>query len=169
MVDEIKKDIVPDLDENGENEKNLDEDLGSFSDELSNLEAEIRGVAWDKIQEREQNIISKTSNELDSLSADVGLSWLDKKVNEKWKDKVSEFFWKWKEEFKKIDTFTEKKFVKKYWNMQNKLAHRPGEVKEAIEKSADNILDEIYNWKKEKNPVARSLLRIVNWIMKTEK
>jgi hypothetical protein len=53
--------------------------------------------------------------------------------------------------------------------MVDKFAGRPEAVKESIQSSADKILDEIYNWKEEKNPVARSLLRIVNWVMKTEK
>jgi len=170
MVDELKKDIVPDADENSwDNSENLNENLDNFSDELSDLEETIRDVAWDKIEEREQKIVSDTSSELDSLNAEVNLDWLDKKDNKKSIDRVSEFFWKWKEEFKKIDTFNEKKVVKKYWKTKNNLKYRPEKVKEAIEWSADEILDEIYNWRKEKNPVARSLLRIVNWIMKTEK
>jgi len=68
-----------------------------------------------------------------------------------------------------VDTKTEKRVVKKHGQMVNKFAGRPEAVKESIQSSADKILDEIYNWKEEKNPVARSLLRIVNWIMKTEK
>ncbi len=167
MVDEIKKDIIPDPKENKEN---LGEDL-DFSDELSELENQIRNVAWDKIREREreQKIVSETSDELDTLGAEVGLVWLDKKVNEKWKDKVSEFFWKWKEELNKLNPNTKKQIKKTSLWIKGKLYNRPQEVRQAIEKSADNILDEIYNWKEEKNPVARSLLRIANWIMKTEK
>ncbi|HRU50374.1 MAG TPA: hypothetical protein P5155_02615, partial [Candidatus Absconditabacterales bacterium] len=67
------------------------------------------------------------------------------------------------------DTKTEKRVVKKHKNMVKSLSNRPGGVQEAIGESVDKILDEIYNWREEKNPVARSLLKIVNWIMKTEK
>gem|GEM_PF-1852686 len=59
--------------------------------------------------------------------------------------------------------------VRRHSQMVDRFAGRPEAVKESIQSSADKILDEIYNWEEEKNPVARSLLRIVNWIMKTEK
>jgi hypothetical protein len=109
------------------------------------------------------------SDELDSLSAEIVLSGIEwGKVNER-KDKVSEFFDAGQKEFEKVDTKTEKRVVKKHKNMVKSLSNRPGWVQEAIGESVDKILDEIYNWKEEKNPVARSLLKIVNWIMKTEK
>lgn len=161
MVDKFEKNIVPHNKWESKNNlnNNLDKDLDSvdFSDELSNLENVIREKFWEKIQEREsevknneiQDIKNKTKSELDSIKI----------------DKVSEFFDQGKEEFKKIDTFKEKKVVRKH----NKYINRPIEVKDAIEDSSDRILDEIYNWKKEKNVVSRSLLRIVNWIIKTEK
>lgn len=167
-----------------DDEKNLDESNEGldFSDELSNLENNIREIAWDKIKQKEQEekeqiekeqIVSKTKGNLESLHESMlswAESWLEQKqVNETWKDKVSEFFDVGKEEFEKIDTKIEKRVVKKHGQMVDKFAGRPEAVKESIQSSADKILDEIYNWKEEKNPVARSLLRIVNWIMKTEK
>lgn len=157
-----------DLNDEGKDLDHLNDDL-DISAELSGLEAKIRNVAWDKIQEREQKIISETSGELDSLGAEIGLEWLNQKANEKSKDKVSEFFKEWEEELKVIDTRKEKRFVKKYKKMKGISSERPEAVKNAIESSVDDVLDEIYNWEKEKNPVARSLLRIVNMIMKTEK
>ena len=82
------------------------------------------------------------------------------------KDSIDKFFKKWKEEFNDDnDTSSEKKFVKKYKNLEN----RSIDVAEWIQKSADDIEKEIINWKDEKNPVAKSLLRIVNRIMKSEK
>jgi hypothetical protein len=109
------------------------------------------------------------SDELDSLSAEIILSGIEwGKVNER-KDKVSEFFDAGQKEFEKVDTKTEKRVVKKHKNKVKSLSNRPGWVQEAIGESVDKILDEIYNWEEEKNPVARSLLKIVNWIMKTEK
>lgn len=165
------------IDDNLDDEKDLDslgDDLEEqadldFSVELSNLESKIREVAWDKIKKKEQEIIAEASDELSSLGAEIGSGWLSEGFNENSKDKVSEFFWKWKEEFKVIDTRRERKVVRKHKIMKSKFELRPDWVKQAIEQSVDRILDEIYNWKEEKNPVARSLLRIVNRILKTEK
>jgi hypothetical protein len=42
-------------------------------------------------------------------------------------------------------------------------------VQEAIMESVDLIVDEVNSRNKEKNPIARSLLKIVDLIMKTEK
>mgnify|MGYP007069027660 CR=1 FL=1 len=161
------------LDKDLDNKDNLREDL-DFSSELSNLEKEIRNAAGDKLKEKEQEVVwnvsdENVSDELDSLSAEIILSGIEwGKVNER-KDKVSEFFDAGQKEFEKVDTKTEKRVVKKHKNMVKSLSNRPGWVQEAIGESVDKILDEIYNWREEKNPVARSLLKIVNWIMKTEK
>ena len=162
-----------------DDEKNLDEhnEDSDFFDELSSLEDNIRELAWDKIKQKEQvekeQIVSKTKGNLESLHESM-LSWAEsrleqKKISEKWKDKVSEFFDAGQKEFEKIDTKVEKRVVRRHSQMVDRFAGRPEAVKESIQSSADKILDEIYNWKEEKNPVARSLLRIVNWIMKTEK
>lgn len=172
MVD--NKDIEnKNKDKDLDNKDNLREDL-DFSSELSNLENEIRNAARDKLKKEEQEVVWNVSDEnvldeLDSLSAEIILSGIEwGKVNER-KDKVSEFFDAGQKEFEKVDTKTEKRVVKKHGQMVDKFAGRPEAVKESIQSSADKILDEIYNWKEEKNPVARSLLKIVNWIMKTEK
>ncbi len=82
------------------------------------------------------------------------------------KGQIDKFFEKWKEEFyddKK--TVVEDKFTQKYKNIED----RSVDVAKWIENSADKIIDEIKNWEKEQNPVARSLLRFVNRIMKSEK
>jgi len=163
-IENKNKDKDKDLDDND----NLREDL-DFSSELLSLENEIRNVARDKLKEKEQEVVWNVSDELDSLSAEIVLSGIEwGKVNES-KDKVSEFFDAGQKEFEKVDTKTEKRVVKKHKNMVKSLSNRPGWVQEAIGESVDKILDEIYNWREEKNPVARSLLKIVNWIMKTEK
>lgn len=141
MVDEFKKDIVPDADEESwDNSKNLNENLGNFSWELENLKNLVKQEAINKKEYLE-----------------------DSRINEDL-DKIDNFFEEWKEEFKKIDTEDEEKIIKIY----NKIKDRPVVVQKEIEKISNKVLDEIYNWKKEKNPVARSLLRIVSWIMKTE-
>ncbi len=167
-IENKNKDKDESLDKDLDDNDNLREDL-DFSSELSSLENEIRNAAGDKLKEEKQKVVWNVSDELDSLSAEIVLSGIEwGKVNER-KDKVSEFFDAGQKEFEKVDTKTEKRVVKKHKNMVKSLSNRPGWVQEAIGESVDKILDEIYNWKEEKNPVARSLLKIVNWIMKTEK
>lgn len=165
MLDDKNKDIVPNSDENNEN---LNEN-SDFSKELSDLENEIKNAIPDEIKKKEE-IQQNTFDELDSLATEVvesGFEW--NKHSEKPKDRVWEFFDTGKKEFEKVDTFKEKRVIGKHKKMTNKFADRPETVKEAIQNSSDKILEEIYNWKQEKNPVARSLLKIVNRIMKTEK
>ena len=141
-MDEIKKDIVPSSDENlWDNNENLNEDSVNFSWELENLKNLIK-----------KEVIKKTED------------WEKLKINEDL-DKIDKFFEQWKKEFEKVDTSDEKEIIKKY----NTIRNRPVEVQKEIEKISNEVLDEIYNWKQEKNPVARSLLRIINWIMSSEK
>ena len=167
-IENKNKDKDESLDKDLDDNDNLREDL-DFSSELSSLENEIRNAAGDKLKEEKQKVVWNVSDELDSLSAEIVLSGIEwGKVNER-KDKVSEFFDAGQKEFEKVDTKTEKRVVKKHKNKVKSLSNRPGWVQEAIGESVDKILDEIYNWEEEKNPVARSLLKIVNWIMKTEK
>ena len=167
-IENKNKDKDESLDKDLDDNDNLREDL-DFSSELSSLENEIRNAAGDKLKEEKQKVVWNVSDELDSLSAEIVLSGIEwGKVNER-KDKVSEFFDAGQKEFEKIDTKVEKRVVRRHSQMVDRFAGRPEAVKESIQSSADKILDEIYNWEEEKNPVARSLLRIVNWIMKTEK
>ncbi len=84
---------------------------------------------------------------------------------EKILDKIDDFFENWKEELEKIDTKKEKKAIKKY----KKILNRGIDVQKEIINSWEFVLGEIKNWEKEKNPVAKSLLRIIKWILNTEK
>lgn len=84
---------------------------------------------------------------------------------EKILDKIDDFFEKGKEELENIDTKSEKKVLKKY----KKILNRKIDVQKEIINSWEFVLEEIRDWKKEKNPVAKSLLRITKWILKTEK
>jgi hypothetical protein len=62
--------------------------------------------------------------------------------------------------------------VKKYQNYKtNKgnISDRPLGVQKAIMESVDLIVDEINSRKRERSPIARSLFKIVDLIMKTEK
>ncbi|HKL43969.1 MAG TPA: hypothetical protein VJ892_01680 [Candidatus Absconditabacterales bacterium] len=88
---------------------------------------------------------------------------------EKILDKIDDFFAitdnKEKEELENIDTKSERKVLKKY----KKILNRKIDVQKEIINSGEFVLEEIRDWKKEKNPVAKSLLRITKWILKTEK
>ncbi len=88
---------------------------------------------------------------------------------EKILDKIDDFFAitdnKEKEELENIDTKSERKVLKKY----KKILNRKIDVQKEIINSWEFVLEEIRDWKKEKNPVAKSLLRITKWILKTEK
>jgi alkanesulfonate monooxygenase SsuD/methylene tetrahydromethanopterin reductase-like flavin-dependent oxidoreductase (luciferase family) len=81
-------------------------------------------------------------------------------------DQIDDFFEKGKDEFEDIDkTETEDNVISKY----SKIKNRHINVRRAIIKSEESVLDEIKNWKKEGNLVAKSLLRMTNWILKSEK
>ena len=158
---------------NIEKKDNLESKNNKFKDWLNSLKDSI---LW-KDKEKDQ-LQGETSHASESLKSTVINEALDNlKLNmEKWlnlderdnntKAELDEFFQEWKKEFfdaKK--TYAEKRFVYKY----KKIETRPIDVQKWIGNSVEKITDEISNWKKEKNPVARSLLRIVDWIMSTEK
>ena len=78
------------------------------------------------------------------------------------KKEINEVVDDWKN---KTNTHDEKVTVKKY----ERLKDRPLSVSEEITKSVTSIEDEIKNWKTEKNPIARYLLKLADMIMHTEK
>lgn len=80
-------------------------------------------------------------------------------------DQIDDFFDKSKEEFDEVNTFKEKRMRKKY----TRIIDRSIDIQEAIVKSWESVLDEIKDWKEQKHPVAKSLFRIANWILKSEK
>lgn len=167
--------------------KNIDFDdsLWWISDDLNSLKNEVDLQNTEKSEEKNdsENVSESLNNlgnslinsKLDELQSKVEDTLLDSSLenNFMWESndnitkwQIDEFFEKWKEEFNDDKkTIVENKFVKKYQNLED----RNMDVAKWIESSADKISDEIKNWKEEKNPVARSLLRFVNWIMKSEK
>ena len=74
--------------------------------------------------------------------------------------------WMWKKDSK--DVLREKELAQKLLN-NDRFKNRSQDVREEIAYSADNVSQDIENYDKEQNPIARSLLWIVNKIMKTEK
>jgi len=175
MVDELKKDSLDGKNWNSKNpDENLDNlNLDDFSNELNELEQGIKSAM-------ENDILKQTADGLKDIKSDI--KWemnpdlnLDPEweaFTEKEKKNVSEFFVQWRKEFNKIDNFDEKKVVKKYQNYKtNKgnISDRPLGVQKAIMESVDLIVDEINSRKRERSPIARSLFKIVDLIMKTEK
>ena len=57
----------------------------------------------------------------------------------------------------------------RYENYWKNLLDRDPVVRENILQSAENLENFISKWKEESNPIARLWLRIINWIMKSEK
>ena len=96
--------------------------------------------------------------------------WLElQDSDDETKEELNKFFEKWKKELKDdIDTTEEKELSVKLLQ-SGRFKNRSPETVQQIAKSATNIENEIKDWPKEKNPVARSLLKIVDWIMWTEK
>lgn len=175
MLDELNKDS---LDGKSWDSKNLDDNLDrlnldDFSSELNELED---GIKWAMEKQAEDDILKQTADGLKEIKSDINPDLnLDpewESFTEKEKKNVSEFFKQWRKEFQKIDNVDEKKVVSKYKKFKTKksnISGRPLGVQEAIMESVDLIVDEVNSRNKEKNPIARSLLKIVDLIMKTEK
>lgn len=112
---------------------------------------------------------SAIDSTLDNLNLDMQ-EWLElQDSDDETKEELNKFFEKWKKELKDdIDTTEEKELSVKLLQ-SGRFKNRSPETVQQIAKSATNIEKEIKDWPKEKNPVARSLLKIVDWIMSTEK
>lgn len=106
---------------------------------------------------------------LDNLQANVE-KWLNiDEADNKTKKELAEFFDKWKDELKIVDTEEEEQLVEKLTSNGKFFKGRDPEIVAKIEESASEIENEIKNWQSQGSTVARSLLRIVDWIMWTEK
>ena len=79
--------------------------------------------------------------------------------------KIDDFFDRGKEEFKEIDTTEEEITFENY----QKISDRNITIQKAILESWNNVLDEISDWEKQKSTVSKVLLRVTDWILKTEK
>lgn len=112
---------------------------------------------------------SAIDSTLDNLNLDMQ-EWLElQNSDDKTKEELNKFFEKWKEELKdNTNTLEEKELSEKLFK-NKRFEKRSPEIVQQIAKSATKIENEIKDWQKEKNPVARSLLKIVDWIMSTEK
>lgn len=101
---------------------------------------------------------------LDDLQANVE-KWLDiQESSDSAKTELEDFFKKWKEEYENNDNMAND-FVNNYKTLKN----RNKDIAQSIKNSANYVQLEIDSWDSEPNYVAKSLLRIVKWIMNTEK
>ena len=112
---------------------------------------------------------SAIDSTLDNLNLDMQ-EWLElKDADDETKKELNQFFEKWKKEFKDDVQTPEDQELSQKLLQSDRFKNRSTETVQQIAKSATNIENEIKDWPKEKNPVARSLLKIVDWIMWTEK
>lgn len=124
-----------------------------------------------------EEIISKTEkikdttidSTLDNLNLDMQ-EWLNlKESDSETKEELNQFFKAWKEELKNdIEQPWEAKLREKLFE-SNRFGKRSPEIVTQIAKSATKIENEIQNWEKEPNLIAKWLLNVVDRIMKTEK
>ena len=112
---------------------------------------------------------SAIDSTLDNLNLDMQEGLELKDSDDKTKEELNQFFEAWKQELKNdIEQPWEAELRERLFKSK-RFGKRSPEVVTQIAKSATKIENEIKDWQKEKNPVARSLLKIVDWIMSTEK
>ena len=138
------------------------ESIKNFLEWKKNVdEIKLNEETSEKTEELKDTTIDST---LDNLNLDMQ-EWVELKDSDnKTREELDKFFEKWKE---RNPTEEKKDFQNLLKN--DRFKNRSKEVVQQIGKSATNVENEIKNWDKEKNPVARSLLKFVNRIMGTEK
>ncbi len=144
--------------------KNIEKKLDKLtsSDELNNLKKE---VARNTIEDVERDDIKGDLDYLKkSILQKIDIENVDNK--EQTIDDVDSVFKKWLEELTdKKETSKEKRAVRKI----KKINFDNVDVKQEKQKSFDRVLSSIINWRNEKNPVAKILLRMADWVLSTEK
>ncbi len=144
--------------------KNIEKKLDKLtsSDELNNLKKE---VARNTIEDVERDDIKGDLDYLKkSILQKIDIENVDNK--EQTIDDVDSVFKKWLEELTdKKETSKEKRAVRKI----KKINFDNVDVKQEKQKSFDRVLSSITNWRNEKNPVAKILLRMADWVLSTEK
>lgn len=112
---------------------------------------------------------SAIDSTLDNLNLDMQ-EWLElKDTDDETKKELNQFFEKWKEKFKDDVQTPEGQELSQKLLQSDRFKNRSTETVQQIAKSATKIENEIKDWQKEKNPVAKSLLKFADWIMSTEK
>lgn len=114
---------------------------------------------------------SKKSEWLKDLVVDSSLLDMEKwselsDSEEKTREELTGFFDKWQKD--KGNVSNKEKFSQQAWYDAARFEGRSPEAVQEIENSAMKLEDEIKNWDKEENPVAKALYGAVDSIMKTE-
>ena len=112
---------------------------------------------------------SAIDSTLDNLNLDMQEGLELKDTGDETKKELNQFFEKWKEELKDDVQTPEEQEPSQKLLQSDRFKNRSAETVQQIAKSPTKIENEIKDWQKEKNPVAKSLLKIVDWIMSTEK
>ncbi|HRX64076.1 MAG TPA: hypothetical protein P5060_03170 [Candidatus Absconditabacterales bacterium] len=142
--------VDPNLDENEDIESNEEKSESDIAKDFDDYMEKLKNIAKAEAESRNQEgdyetIIDDFFEKAEKVDNDLeNTDEIEKEIGRK---------------FKRTRT------VKKY----NSIENRNIDVQNAIKESGESVLDEITNWKEEKNPVAKSLLSIANWILKTEK
>jgi len=124
----------------------------------------------EEISRKTENLKDSTINStLDNLNLDMQEGLELKDSDDEIKKELNQFFEKWKEELKDNVHTPEEQELSQKLLQSDRFKNRSAEIVQQIAKSATKIENEIKDWQKEKNPVAKSLLKIVDWIMGTEK
>lgn len=138
------------------NIESSNEDLSSFSKELNLLK---KSVEQNKKELETSDTIKEIHSELDLLWKEI-----TDKINQSKKDPEN------------IETHEAEhnhnksgKNEKNGFRIPNTLNWRPLEIAENIGEISNDIENEYKNWRQEKNPIARWLLRLVDRIMNSEK
>ena len=112
---------------------------------------------------------SAIDSTLDNLNLDMQEGLELKDSDDKTKEELNQFFEAWKQELKNdIEQPWEAELRERLFKSK-RFGKRSPEIVTQIAKSATKIKNEIENFEKEPNLVARWLLNVVRHIMKTEK
>ena len=165
MVDNDNIDNNNSVEQDWQNREGVN-NWNNFLDENENREKQI--VEWNTNEEAENMKDDMIKQSLDKLQNKIGTAFEKADVTQDTKDKLDRFFDKSKEELTD-DKYSVYELPVKLLMKTNRFKNRSEWAVDNIVKSANKIENEINNWKDETNPVARSLLKIVRWIMWTEK
>ncbi len=123
----------------------------------------------EEITEKSEKLKNSTiDSTLDNLQLDTQKRLELQDSQTEIKKELDDVLFEWSRKKDSKETVKEKELFERLLK-ENKFKTRSPEAIQQIANSATKIESEIKNWKQETNPVARSLLKIVNWIMSTEK
>ena len=138
----------------------------NFKDEKELAQDFNNQLKWlkDEVENKDKNIKGDLDDLKKSILQKIDIENVDNK--EQIKHDVDSVFEKWLEELSDTkETSKEKRVVRKI----KKINFDNVDVKQEKQRSFDRVLSSITNWRNEKNPVAKVLLRMADWVLSTEK